>query len=566
MVTTTTNIPDFDSIHTRTPSRASIEEEYAVVLTALEGATSADAQIEALEGWNELRAKLGTWSSMTSLKFSQNTSDETARQENELLDELSPLIELYNVRVERVLLESPHRVELESKLGAHAFALWNSHTQSFRSEIEGEKVELNKLSTQYTELRASAKIDFDGEEYNLSQLRKFYNVADRDVRHRAQKATWAWVEENGEQFDKIFDDMVKLRHQAARKLGFENFIELGYHAMSRVDYNRDDVEKFRAEVRRVIVPLAAQMREVQARTLGLDELKAWDLGVYDLQGNPEPRGDHDWMVERAIEMFDEIGHGMGEFFRAMVEKHYIDLKARQNKAGGGFCTGIDDAKMPYVFANFNGTQGDVEVFTHEIGHAFQYFSSTHHDLPDYHWPTYESAEIHSMSLEFLTWPHMEKFFGDDAERFRRIHLMDGIIFIPYGVAIDHFQHLVYEKPDATPAERRQMWREMEQMYLPWLDWGDCDYAAAGGRWQLQAHVFGMPFYYIDYTLAQSCALQFWLRAEADAEEAMQAYVELCDRGGEAPFRELVSSAGLISPFEEGCLEGVVERVRQELEL
>jgi M3 family oligoendopeptidase len=220
--------------------------------------------------------------------------------------------------------------------------------------------------------------------------------------------------------------------------------------------------------------------------------------------------------------------------------------------------------MPFIFANFNGTRGDVEVFTHEVGHAFQGHLS-HPRFPiELESPTYDACEIHSMSLEFLTWPHMERFFGADAERFRRLHLAGSLLFLPYGVAIDELQHRVYENPGATPADRHAMWREIEAAYMPWRDWGDLAWPAQGGQWQQQLHLFHHPFYYIDYTLAQVCALQFLLRMRADAGEALESYRALCARGGEAPFLDLAASAGLESPFEESCLKRIVDALRPEL--
>ncbi|HTC81785.1 MAG TPA: M3 family metallopeptidase, partial [Acidimicrobiia bacterium] len=272
------------------------------------------------------------------------------------------------------------------------------------------------------------------------------------------------------------------------------------------------------------------------------------------------QGDHDWMLARAAEMFDAMGD-LGPFFRRMARGGFLDLADRTGKAGGGFCTSFPTEGMPFVFANFNGTKGDVEVFSHEMGHAFQSYESRDLPLADYLWPTSESAEIHSMSLEFLTWPHMERFFGADAARFRRVHLAEALLFLPYGTAVDHFQHEIYRRPAMSPAERHELWRSMEQTYLPWRDWGDLAYPAKGGRWQHQRHIYLAPFYYIDYVLAQTCALQFWVRSERDREAAMRDYVALCRRGGAAPFRSLVASAGLTSPFEPGCLPEVVEAAR-----
>lgn len=291
---------------------------------------------------------------------------------------------------------------------------------------------------------------------------------------------------------------------------------------------------------------------------------SWDEAVHDPAGNPKPNGDHDWMMDRATEMFAQLGPSMGDFFSQMRAGNFMDLKSREGKAGGGFCDVLPGFGMPFIYANFNGTMQDVRVFTHEMGHAFQTYSSLNQPLIDYVMATMESCEIHSMGLEFLTWPQMDLFFGDAAARFRRTHLTQLLLFLPYGMAVDHFQHLVYARPDASPDDRAAMWQEMEQLYLPWLNWGDLAHPAGGRRWQAQLHIFGSPFYYIDYALALTCALQLWVRAAEDRDAAMNSYLVLCRRGGDAPFGQLVRSIGLTSPFEQGCLKEVVEHATREL--
>ena len=300
-----------------------------------------------------------------------------------------------------------------------------------------------------------------------------------------------------------------------------------------------------------------RIKDRQAEVLGLEKLMSWDEGTYRPEGNPRPRGEEAWMTEQAKTMFAQLHPEIDAFFKMMVERGLLDLSARPGKAGGGFCTSFPNYDVPFIFANFNGTDHDVNVFTHEAGHAFQSWCSRDAELADYVWPTYEAAEVHSMSLEFLSWPHMELFFGDEADAFRRIHLAGSLSFLPYGVAVDHFQHLIYEQPDATPAERHQLWQQMERTYLPWRDYGTLEYPAKGGYWQRQGHIYGMPFYYIDYTLALTCALQFWVASRRDMGDAFERYLALCKRGGRAPFQDLVRSAGLRSPFEAGCLTDVV---------
>ncbi|MDF1700568.1 MAG: M3 family oligoendopeptidase [Planctomycetota bacterium] len=558
--------PDFNAIRTDTPEYEAVASQYRDIEAAYEGASDGAARTEALARWETLRRELGTWSSLVGLRFQQDTRDAERKAALDAMNEVSPKLQELENGLMRKVSTGEHAGELTGTYGNHLLDIWSCAMASYDPAIEQESVEEAKLASSYTELVSSASFEYQGETCNLSQLGKFSQHADREVRYGAAKLRHEWFGANGAELDRIYDELVKLRAKQAEKLGFENYVPLGYKKMGRTDYDQNDVARYRDAIRDVVVPLCTRIRERQRETLGVDKLMAWDESVYDPAGNPKPKGDHDWMIDRAREMFDEMGTELGGFFRMMSEGHFLDLKSREGKAGGGFCTSFPTHGVPYIFANFNGTKGDVQVFTHEMGHAFQNYSSREQATLDYFWPTSEAAEVHSMSLEFLTYPHMDKFFGEDAERFRRLHLTESLTFLPYGVAVDHFQHLVYENPDATPAERLAMWQEMERTYLPHREWGDLERAKAGGFWQGQLHIYHVPFYYIDYTLAQVCAMQFWVKAEKDRPAAMEAYKALCKRGGEAPFQDLVRSAGLISPFDAGCLDDVVAQASKALDL
>jgi M3 family oligoendopeptidase len=551
-----------DDIAAPRPAYEELATRYRGWETQLSAAGSAEAQFAVVKMWDAARREIDTWSALTHLRFNQDTRNADFEREREYCDELTPKLTDLDVRIKKRLLSSRFRPELEKLLGAQAFALWEADVLAFDPAIEPQLVQENKLQAEYESLTAKASVEFRGQRYNLSEIVKFRENPDRQTRYEAEKTRWQWFADNRAELDRIFDEQVRLRHAMACKLGYENYIGLGYKRMKRTDYTQSDVENFRAEVRQVVVPLAVELRQQQAKTLGVEKLMFWDDALHDPRGNPAPHGDHDWMVERAKEMFDAMGDGLGEFFRLMVNARLTDLKNREGKSPGGFCTSFPSVGLPFIFANFNGTKGDVEVFTHEMGHAFQAYCSREMPLADYLWPTYESCEIHSMGLEFLTWPHMEKFFGSDAERFRQLHLKQALLFIPYGVAVDHFQHLIYDEPEATAVERHAMWQEMEQTYLPWRDYGDLPHVNQGGFWQSQRHIYLNPFYYIDYTLAQTCALQFWARSQKDPAGTLLDYVALCRRGGEAPFQQLAKSAGLVSPFLPGCLREVVRQARQ----
>jgi len=310
-------------------------------------------------------------------------------------------------------------------------------------------------------------------------------------------------------------------------------------------------------VRDYIVPLATKLYERQADRIGVDELKFYDQSLNFLSGNATPKGSPEWIIENGKKMYAELSPETDEFFKYMTEKHLLDLEAKKGKETGGYCTFIDNYDSPFIFSNFNGTSGDIDVLTHEAGHAFQVYSSRNIGIPEYVWPTHEGAEIHSMSMEFFTWPWMELFFEDDTEKYKFAHLSSGLLFLPYGVAVDEFQHVVYENPEMTPAERKAEWKRIEKTYLPMRDYDGNPYLEAGSIWQRQSHIYEVPFYYIDYTLAQICAFQFWKRSFEDRDSAWEDYLHLCKLGGSKPFTELVKEANLLSPFEDGCVESVV---------
>lgn len=557
---------DFADIKVETPTIENVTAEYARINADLDRSKTTADKRAALQQWEDLRRRLESWSAITSLHFSQDTTNEAYKQAQEYRDELQPKLTALEIAMKRRLLNSEDRDELEQILGKQAFGLWSADVTTFEPAIEADLVQESKLVNQYVELLASAKIEFQGETLNLSGIRKYTQDSDRSIRHAAEEARWNFFDRHKSQLDSIYDRLVKLRHQMAQKLGYDNYIGLGYQRMQRIDYTAADVANYRDEVVAKVVPLAQKIIDRKAQKLDLERMYFWDEAVFDLQGNPQPQGDLNWMLQQAQKMFDALHPELGSFFAMMVAGNLVDLETRPGKAGGGFCTGFPTVGVPYIFANFNRTKDDVEVFTHEMGHAFQAWQSRGLPLTDYLWPTLESCEIHSMSLEFLTRSQMDKFFGDDAERFREIHLAESILFLPYGCAVDHFQHLVYANPEASPQERNQMWQQMEARYLPWRNYGDLQHPAEGGLWQEKQHIYCYPFYYIDYTLALCCAMQFWVKAEADLDTTLTEYIALCQRGGNAPFQSLVRSANLVSPFESGSLANVVDRAQEFLQL
>jgi M3 family oligoendopeptidase len=561
-----TSTVDFSEILADSPVLEKVTEKYQAIATSLSSAQTQQNRETALHQWEDLRRQLNTWAQLTYLHFHQDTQNEEYKKARDYCDELSPKLTALEIDLKRKLLNSPVRSQLEELIGKHAFALWQADITTFDPSIETELVRESKLIAEYTELLASAKLEFQGEILNLSRIKKYTQDRDRQVRHEAERVRWQFFSDNKEKLDRNFHELVQIRHQMAKKLGYENYIGLGYQNMRRIDYGQAEVAAYCDIVAEEVVPLVDRLIQRQTQQLNLNKIFFWDEAVLDLQGNPTPKGEHDWMLVKAQQMFEAMHSELGDFFAMMRDRHLLDLKTRAGKAGGGFCTSFPNYGVPYIFANFNGTQADVEVFTHEMGHAFQSWQSRNLPVFDYLCPTMESAEIHSMSLEFLTWGEMERFFEEDAQRFRQHHLANSLMFLPYGVAVDRFQHLVYAHPDATPEERHQMWQQVEARFLPWRNYGDLTHLAQGGLWQEKQHIYCSPFYYIDYTLALCCALQFWIKSERDFQEALNDYIALCQRGGAAPFQELVRSANLVSPFAPGALTQVCDRARQVLGL
>ena len=555
---------DFRNIQVETPDLETITAAYRRLHASWDAARDQQARRAVFDDWDALRRRLASWEALTRLRFDQDTKDVQRKAAREYLDELSPKLTALETDMQREILASPHRKDLEEQLGSHLSALWEADIAAFAPEIEADLTDEAHLEAQYTELIASAELEIDGKRVNLAGIEPYTQSTNRDMRHRAQRVRSEFYASHAADLDRIYDELVHLRHAMARKLGFANFISLGYKRMHRVDFDQADVERYRDQVLRHIVPIATEIMRRRAKALGLSEIAYWDEALASPSGNPTPKGDHDWVVARGHVALAKVHPQIGDFYAMMIERELVDLKNREGKASGGYCTGFPDYGVPFIFANFNGTHGDVHVLVHEMGHAFQDWKSRRLPAYDYLTPTYESAEIHSMSIEYLTAPFMEQFFGPDAERYRRQQLEEAMTFLPYGVAVDHFQHLVYAQPDAGAAQRHEMWKQMEARYMPWRHFGDLAYWAKGGLWQSKEHIYHVPFYYIDYTLALCCALQFWVRSRQDYNSAVADYVALCARGGQAPFKELVRSANLVSPFDDGVLATVAAEAQAAL--
>ena len=437
------------------------------------------------------------------------------------------------------MLDSPYREELEAEFGPVLIRDMEVRQKLSDESVGEDMVEEAGLCQEYSRVSSTASTVFRGKTCNFYGLLGAMQSTDRQERKEAMFAWGDLYQETSGQLDEIYSRMVKLRAGMARKLGFDSYTEYAYLNRGRYDYNAADAESFRRQVKEYVVPFCARLREKQAERLGVDRLRYYDESLIFPEGNAVPQGDQQELVKKAARMYHELSEETGEFFDFMMEHELFDLPTRPGKRPGGYCSFLPAYKAPFIFSNFNGTSADVDVLTHEAGHAFEaYTASRLVALPEFTTPGAEVAEIHSMTMEHFAYPYMELFFGEQADRYRYAHLMDALEVIPYMVSVDEFQHRVYAQPDMTAAERRQVWHELEKTYLPWRDYDGHPFLEEGGFWMQKQHIFLYPFYYIEYALAQMGAFEFYGRMKKDRKEAWEDYYRLCAleqslRGGDS---------------------------------
>ncbi|MBR0420733.1 MAG: M3 family oligoendopeptidase [Erysipelotrichaceae bacterium] len=541
-----------------------LREEFEEKLGRLKNAKGLKEYLDVFKEINVFRGHISSMKELCSIRHTINTVDEYYDKENQYWDETTPRLQKYEVEFGKILLRSPYRKY--AGIPESLYKTFENTLKSFDEAIIEDLQKENILISEYGKLKASARIEFEGKIYNLASIVPLMNDHDREVRKKATKAYTDFFAENEAKFDEIYDKLVHLRDKMAKKLGYENYIPLGYIRMNRLDYDRQMVKNYRDQVIKDIVPLSVELKKRQAQRIGVDKLEYHDTGYSFRSGNPLPHGDLDELVDAALKMYTEMSQETGEFFKMMVDEELFDLPTRENKEMGGYCTGIYDYKVPFIFSNANGTAKDVDTLTHEAGHAFQaYCSFKNVDIPDLSFPTMEAAEIDSMSMEFFAHPWSELFFKEDADKYRYHHIESAINFLPYGCLVDHFQHEVYDNPEMTPQERKACFRRLEKIYKPDIDYRDYDIFERGGYFFMQGHIFQVPFYYIDYTLAQVCALQFFIRMLDKDEDFWKDYLHICSIGGTKSFVEIVKDAHLKVPFEEGCLKEVASRIKEELD-
>ena len=542
----------------KTPHIKTVIKKIEAFAKAFSNATSEKEAYSIYKKYSHYSDKVADQITHIQVLYTLYTQKEEYVKAQNLLAENGPALSSASLLFSKALVSSPYRSYLESKLGSHLFTILDYQIKSFDPRLEEDAVKENKLVMKYQALTASAQIEFQGGVHTLSQMGKFLVDPDRHVRKEASALYYSFLSGIKDQLEDIYDQLVKLRDHEAKLMGYKNYVELGYLRMNRFDYSKEDVARYREEINQVVTPIANKLFKQDMKRCGISTPKVYDLGMMFKDGNPTPFGDTNDKIESAKKMYSELSSDASTFFNFMADHHLLDLEARAGKSNGGYMTYFPMKKCPFIFSNFNGTSGDVDVLTHEFGHSFQSYCARNIKVPEYRAPTYESCEIDSMAMEFFAEPWMNLFFKEPT-KYRYEHLASSISFLPYGVTVDEFQEWVYENPEATPAQRDEKWHELEVKYTPWKAkaYKGCSYMESGHRWLMQLHIFELPFYYVDYTLAQVLAFEFFNLDRKNHEKAWKKYVKLNTLGGRLPFRSLLAKTGLKDPFVTGTVKKTI---------
>ncbi len=520
----------------------------------VEKASSAQEVFDVINELDTESRHIMTQFTLVYVRHTLDTTDEFYEKEQEYLDNQLPELSPYQVALSSAIADSPFRSEIEAKYGKQYFTQIDLQRRSFCEKNIPLMQRESKLTMEYQKIMATCQIEFDGKTLNLYGIQKYFEHEDRKVREAAFRAYSNFYHEHEPRLEEIWDELISIRNEMGRNLGFENYIPLGYMNQGRTDYGVKEVEAFREQVRRVLVPLCEKLYEAQAKRLGIPCVMVYDEKRIFADGNAQPIGDDEVLVQQAQKIYHEISPETGEFIDFMIEHGSMDLKNKPNKASTGYMTFLPDLMAPFVFSCFNGTISDVQVLTHELGHAFAgYMAMRNQPISDYFMESTDIAEIHSMAMEQFCYPYAEYFFGDQADKFRFAHLQEAMTFVPFGVAVDEFQHICYAHPELSPKERTREWHKMERKYMPWRAYKDDEFMSRGGYWYHKLHIFLYPMYYINYTLTSMGAMEFKKKDAENHEAAWEDYLKLCKVGGSMSYLETLRHANLSIPFEDGAV-------------
>jgi M3 family oligoendopeptidase len=530
-----------------------------------ESSTSDDAWLKLFADWNALKSYVDSEGSRIHYAQSKNMADSKLEEsERYYREQITPASDDGNSQMLAALLKSKHQDAIGRRYGSHLLQQLATAVEPLAHINSELRVKEGDLRNKYDKLVSEAEVTVDGKLVTLAVARSLSSSEDESIRREAFTASRGWFIEHHDEIAKIFDEMLHVRDQMGRNLGHKNFIPLGYLGMGRTDYGPEDAKRFRANVLKYAVPLSVRLTAMHAEELGTPTLKPWDAPYRPSLTLPVGITPVETQLEKAQQVFDAISPRLAGHFRRMRNEGLIDLENRKAKRAGAFCTSFSDEGRAAILCNSTGNEEDVGTLMHEMGHAFQSWESQPIEAVDLQWPTSDGAEIHSMSMEFLSMKEMTVFFSpENAEKVRKGRWLDAVVLLCYICIVDEFQHWVYENPNVSIEDRDAAWNRIWDIYSPALDYTGLDKEKAA-RWYMQGHIFASPFYYIDYAIAETGAMQIALMDAEDSTKAVDTYLKLCQLGGQKSILNIFSSAGMRSPFEESLMRDLMEHAAEEL--
>ena len=530
-------------------------------------APDGDALVRLYYEQSEAFAEYNTAANLANIHYTCDTRDAYWKAEQDFFDANGPAVTNASVEISRAFLANPHVDALTEKFGTTCVAGMKNAVLSMDDRTVELQQQFNALVSRYQQIYGGALVELDGKQLTIPQLGPYKEDLDPAVRRAAYEAEAGYFDAHRAELDELYGQIVQNLNAQARVMGYHDYSELSYVRMNRIGYGPEEIRKFRDQVANDVVPQLQKVMALRAKRTGIAHPAFTDLPILFRDGNPKPIPGYKARMDAARTMYHELSPETAEFIDFMQDNELFDVESRPGKMSGGYMTSLPSYKAPFIFANWNDTSGDVDVLTHECGHAFEgYVAERDPAIPaDLECPGMESAEIHSMAMEFLTAPWHHLLFGRDTDKYALLHAEDSFVFLAYGCEVDEFQHIMYQNPDLTPDERNAEWLKLEKKYRPWIDFDNLPFYGRGAGWQRQLHIYECPFYYIDYCLSTMAALQFFLLSLTDHKDAWARYLRLVRRAGTASYTELLETAGLKVPFEEGSIKGIAQQMTDWLE-
>ena len=530
-------------------------------------APDGDALVKLYYEQSEAFAEYNTASQLANIHYTCDTRDAYWKAEQDFFDANGPAVTNASVEISRAFLANPHVDALTKAFGTTCVAGMKNAVLGMDDRTVELQQQFNALVSRYQQIYGGALVELDGKQLTIPQLGPYKEDLDPAVRRAAYEAEAGYFDAHRAELDELYGQIVQNLNQQAKVLGYKDYSELSYVRMNRIGYGAKEIKAFRDQVANDVVPLLQKVMAMRAKRTGIEHPAFTDLPVMFKDGNPKPIPGYKARMDAARTMYHELSPETAEFIDFMQDNELFDVESRPGKMSGGYMTSLPSYKAPFIFANWNNTSGDVDVLTHECGHAFEgYVAERDPHVPaDLECPGMESAEIHSMAMEFLTAPWHHLLFGKDTDKYALLHAEDSFVFLAYGCEVDEFQHIMYQNPDLTPDQRNAEWLKLEKKYRPWVDFDNLPFYGRGAGWQRQLHIYECPFYYIDYCLSTMAALQFFLLSLTDHKDAWERYLRLVRRAGLASYTELLETAGLKVPFEDGSIKGIAQQMTDWLE-